>query len=184
MHFKNLEKALDTLKLYLVLDHKTPLTFSQLKKKFSEPKISTLYNKLDILASQGHLEKINRKIRGIKISPGGEQIEYKLTEMGIQKRKVLIKKVAQMIQPHLAQALPQKSITKENIPSSSIQDKTQLITGISTNLSLEIIEVLQEFYETIIEHKDNITDETLHQMMDTTLQKIQRLYHKEIQDTF
>ena len=99
MSIQKLEEALQIIRLLLILDENQGLTSSQLKENLDEPTSITLYKRLDQLAEQGLVEKIYKKQVGKKITPGGDQIEYKLTKKGVAHRKKVIDKFLQVLKP-------------------------------------------------------------------------------------
>ena len=120
------------------MDENQGLTSSQLKDNYDELVSITLYKRLDHLTEQDFVEKIYKKQIGKKIAPGGDQIEYKLTKKGVARRKNLIDKILQMLQPFTEKRASEK-----------------IIKEISTNTTKEIAEVLHGFFDAI---KANINE--------------------------
>ena len=188
MKLLNLENSLDVIKLYLVLDSKMFLTFRELKDIFSKTKTSTLYNRLDVLVAQGHIVKNNKKELGKKILPGGDQIEIKLSQQGVQIRKLLIMKVTKILDPVIKkssaqQIAPQnKGAEIEQKNNSKSIDKQEIIKEISVNTSQDILDILINFSQNIMDNRTDDDDSIPEMLFNKTLKEIQLIYQKEISE--
>ena len=185
MKLQNLENSFDVIKLYLVLDSKTSLTFRELKNIFLETKTSTLYNRLDILAVQGHIIKTNKKEIGKKILPGGDQIEIKLSQQGVQIRKSLIIMVNKILEPVIKKIQVKQNQGQELVQKSNFKsiDKQEIIREISVNTSQDILDILINFSQEIMEYKHDDNDDSIPEaLFSKTLKEIQLLYQREISE--
>lgn len=178
-----LKNALDTIKLLLILNIDNSISSGELRNYFMSTKPHTLDGRINNFVQQGFVEKIYKKDISKRITPGGDKFEYKLTKKGLKARKSLIVKTLKILEPTINQIVAQKLKVSENIETIPIKDRQELIEEISTNISMDVLEILQDFFKTIIADIDKYIKEHPTEIINNTLKKIQLIYQKEIQDS-
>lgn len=108
MNLKNIENALEIVKLLLLLDDKNSITSSEIRKNFKDTKPTTLDKRLNTLAKNGYVSKLYKKDIGKTIEPGSDKFEYQLTAKGLKIRTALIKKALILLDPVIKPIIQQK----------------------------------------------------------------------------
>ena len=178
MKIEKILNALDNIELLLIFkpDH-ISLSSSQIRLHFKDRvKPHTVDMRVNSLFNQELLEKLYKKDIGKNIKPGGDRYEYRLTKKGIKNRKKIIISAMKLLQKEVHEIIPS---VDDKLNS---RDKQNIANEISINVSLDLIEVLQDFFNIIISNKEEFSKKLPKEAFRRIIEKIQSIYQHEILD--